>query len=65
MTEAEEELLTVADVAQLLEIEPVTWRAYVSRGRAPAADGHLGATPYWRRETVDRWAEARPRAGRR
>ena len=57
-------LLTIGEVAALLKIEPVTWRAYVSRGRAPAADGRLGATPYWKLETVTAWAESRPRAGR-
>ena len=48
--------LTTADVAALLNIQPVTWRAYVSRGQAPPADGQFdGRTPYWLRSTIETW----------
>ncbi len=47
---------TVRDVAELLGIEPVTFRAYVSRGQAPKPDGHIDArTPYWSRSTIEIW----------
>lgn len=48
--------LTVREVAELLGIAPVTFRAYVSRGRAPKADGQFdGRTPYWLRSTIESW----------
>lgn len=53
--------LTVRDVAELLGIQPVTWRAYVSRDQAPKPDGHIDArTPYWRRETIEAWKASKP-----
>lgn len=46
--------LTVSEIAILLGIKPETWRAYVSRGQRPAADGMLdGRTPFWHRSTVE------------
>lgn len=52
--------LTTAAVADLLGIEPATWRAYVARGQAPGPDGrHDARTPYWRRETVEAWQAGR------
>lgn len=57
------DVLTVTAVAQVLGIEPVTWRAYVSRGRAPQPDGHLDArTPFWYRDTIVKWEAAREAA---
>ena len=53
------DMLTTKAVAELLGIEPVTWRAYVHRGRAPKADGYLGPTPYWLRSTIEKWEAPR------
>lgn len=48
--------LTTRDVAELLDIAPATWRAYVSRGLAPKPDGFIDArTPYWTRGTIRAW----------
>jgi hypothetical protein len=48
--------LTVGDVAALLDIAPSTFRAYVSRGQAPAPDGRFdGRTPYWLASTIAGW----------
>lgn len=48
--------LTTAQVCTLLGIKPATWRAYVSRGQAPKADGQFDArTPYWERKTIEAW----------
>lgn len=57
--------LTTKEVAALLNIDPVTWRSYVSRGQAPAPDGHVESFgrsfPVWRRATVTAWAKSRTR----
>ena len=48
--------LRIDDVAALLNIKPVTFRAYVSRQQAPPADGQFdGRTPYWLRSTIETW----------
>jgi len=57
------ELLTAADVARLLGLQPSTWRAYVCRGQAPPADdpgvGPVNRrTPRWRLSTVREYRQA-------
>ena len=48
--------MTVPQVADMLGIKPGTWRAYVTREQAPAADGqHDGRTPWWYESTVRAW----------
>lgn len=48
--------LTVMQVAQLYNIKPATFRAYVKRGQAPKPDGqHDKRTPYWLRSTLEEW----------
>ena len=56
--------LTVAEVAERLGIEESTWRAYVARGQAPAAESKIGPLPVWRTETIDAWLAERPGRGR-
>lgn len=51
--------LTTADVAELAGLEPGTIKRYRYRGSIPPPDGWLGRTPWWRRDTVDRWLEER------
>ncbi len=65
-----DDLLTGPQVAALLGIADVTWRAYVSRGQAPPADdpdeGNPNPnrrSPRWQRSTIETWREARPRKG--
>ncbi len=63
-------LLTVAEVAARLDIKPVTWRSYVSRGTAPPPDApDLGRpearrAPRWLTSTIDAWAPSRRPPGR-
>jgi len=42
-------------------VAPSTWRAYVTRGQAPPADGidEGFGRPYWLETTVDRWKRDR------
>ena len=60
-----DDTLTNADAAELAGITPATWRRYVTTGHAPAPDGRVGVTPWWRRSTVERWMESRPGQGTR
>lgn len=65
-----DELLTGKEVAQLLEIDPATWRTYVRRGYAPKADdpgvGPVNRrTPRWRLETVREYRLNRKGQGHR
>lgn len=57
--------LTNADAAALAGVAPSTWRDYVARGYAPAPDGRLGRTPWWRPATITTWLETRPGQGAR
>jgi hypothetical protein len=36
-----------------------TWAAYVARGQAPAAARHIGRTPLWAADEVQRWQATR------
>lgn len=58
------DLLTVAEVASLLGMQPGTWRALVARGQAPKADdpgvGPINRRmPRWRLSSVREYAQAR------
>ncbi|KPM55695.1 hypothetical protein ACG83_10450 [Frankia sp. R43] len=73
MTENSDPLLTVAEVAALLEISPATWRSYVSRAAqtgVPAPDDpdldrpSSRRSPRWRRSTIETWAATRRPPGR-
>ncbi len=65
----QDDLLTVADIAGLAQIDAVTWRVYVHRRQAPEADGPRDAStgwrPRWRRATVEHWLANRPGQGKR
>jgi hypothetical protein len=61
-----DDLLTGPQIAALLGVGPATWRGYVSRGQAPAADdpddgnpNEWRRNPRWRRSTVEAWRKAR------
>lgn len=53
--------LTGPQAAAQVGVDPVTWRAYVSRGQAPQPDGRDPGTdrPWWHRKTVTAWQESR------
>jgi predicted DNA-binding transcriptional regulator AlpA len=52
---------TVEHVAAYLGISAGTWRSYVAREQAPAADRLFGRSPAWRPRTVKTWDESRSR----
>lgn len=59
-----DERLTVSAIAEKLDIKPSTWRSYVARGLAPAADGEFDKrTPWWLASTVDAWSGPRKSVG--
>ena len=52
----------VEHVAAYLGIAPGTWRAYVARGQAPAAERKFGQrVSAWRPRTIKSWDESRSR----
>lgn len=61
-TAPSEPTYTARSAAAYVGVEPGTWRAYVSRGQAPKADGHHDArTPYWLKATLDTYLDERRR----
>jgi DNA-binding transcriptional MerR regulator len=50
---------TIGDIAEALDLEPSTIRAYKSRKQMPAPTGHIGTTPYWDAEDIEPWIEDR------
>ena len=66
---SQKDLLTVTEAAALAGIGESTWTSYVSRGRAPEADGPRDAStswrPRWHRTTVEHWRDNRDGQGKR
>jgi hypothetical protein len=66
-------VLSSGQCAALAKVQPGTWRSYVTRGQAPAADvpdeAWLGmwqpSGPHWRESTVRHWLENRLGSGYR
>lgn len=64
-------LLTVAQVAELVGVQPATWRGWVSRQwprdnpapRSRPEDALDRRTPRWREAEVRAWMARRPSAG--
>ncbi|MFI6603834.1 helix-turn-helix transcriptional regulator [Nonomuraea sp. NPDC050536] len=56
-------------LAELLGIERETVHKYKVRGDLPEPDEHVGRTPLWREETINKWLASRRghgwRAGQR
>lgn len=57
--------LTYEDVAPLVGVTVASLRQYQFRGAMPEPDGHVGRTPWWSRETIEKWLAERPSRGRR
>ncbi len=55
---------SVKEVADFLDVQEVTVRAYSTRGQMPEPDGRLGNTPWWKPETIIRWNDERTDAAR-
>lgn len=58
------QMLTTAEVADLLGVKPASVRRYIHRGTFPQPDGHLGVTPWWSPDTVRAWERSRRGPGR-
>ena len=57
------EQLSAADVAILLGLKAATIAAYRRDQLMPPADGMLGRTPWWFRDTIEEWWASRPGRG--
>jgi len=55
------DVLTTEQAAELAGMRVDTFRRYRARGTVPEPDGYLGRTPWWRKETIARWAANRRR----
>ena len=64
MTGSPDDRLITAEVAELAGITTASVRRYRQRGAIPEPDGMLGRTPWWRRDTIERWIATRPGPGR-
>lgn len=62
------------EAAQIVGVQPSTWRGYVARGQAPSPDYPPESLPeivapfsgpWWRERTLREWAAARPGQGAR
>ena len=58
------DMLTIAQVAELVGVERRTIDQYRQRGTIPPPDGTLGRTPWWHRATIEEWMRTRPPRGR-
>ena len=49
------EIVGLVELAELLGQERGTVRQWYHRGKLPAPDATLAATPVWRTATIERW----------
>lgn len=58
--------LTVADISEVEDIAPVTFRGYYQKGQAgaPQPDRRRAGRPEWKAATVAKWIASRPGSGR-
>ena len=49
------------EAAEVLGVQPQTFRAMRAAGRAPEPDAMTGRQPGWRPETIERWKAQRER----
>jgi predicted DNA-binding transcriptional regulator AlpA len=57
-----ERLLTMSEIAVMLDIRLSTVRAYKARKQMPAPDRQYGQTSLWRESTIQRWRGKRKSA---
>ena len=55
MAKANDQLLTVQEIAEWLGVTPSTIYAYNSRGQMPEPDARYGATNLWKESTIRQW----------
>lgn len=46
-----------ADVCRIIGCGYSTLTFWIKQGKFPAADKYVGATPYWKRTTVEAWMD--------
>jgi len=54
--------LTVADVAERLNVKPATVRRYLHKKDLPEPDTRAGQSPLWKEETIQAWEKERKSA---
>lgn len=54
--------LTVADVAQRLDVKPATIRRYLHKKDLPEPDTRAGQSPLWKEATIEAWRKERASA---
>lgn len=64
MTDTTTDLLTINDLAVLAGVKRRSIDQYLIRGVCPKPDGYVGRTPWWSKETAERWIAERPGRGR-
>ncbi len=58
-------MLTLVDVAELLQVSKSTVDSYRYRGLLPAPQALAARTPLWARPIIDHWTRCRPGSGAR
>lgn len=56
-------MLTMGDIADMIDVEPDTVAAYRYRGYLPEPQAVIGRTPVWSRPIVRHWLQTRPGNG--
>ncbi len=56
-------MLTIADIAEMIDVAPDTVAAYRYRGYLPEPQAVIGRTPVWARPIIRHWLETRPGNG--
>lgn len=59
------ELMSLAEVAEMLGIKPESVTRYLTGGRFPEPDKRFGRYPAWYKSTIRDWQKTRPGKGRR
>lgn len=56
-------MLTITDIAEMIDVEPDTVAAYRHRGYLPEPQAKIGRTPVWSRPIIRHWLDTRPGNG--
>lgn len=56
-------MVTISDIAEMVDVAPDTIAAYRYRGYLPDPQAIIGRTPVWSRPVIQHWLETRPGNG--
>ena len=56
-------MVTISDIAEMVEVAPDTIAAYRYRGYLPEPQAVIGRTPVWSRPVIRHWLQTRPGNG--